>query len=201
MSIFSYLIAYLTSGEEIESDPLEQEADPDAAFNDEAPTGDEAGQADEEEQAKQPERERVKRDPEDTNRVDDVDEQQEFDEVQDFAEVDETDETSVLSELTEEPQIYRAQFTAQELALPEPDQADDTEQAGFDPGYDALDELDEAGDALDAEPLLALDAGDMIVDDLVSIEPDDMSDPLNAFRWFSGEDVFDEAGNNEWFAP
>jgi hypothetical protein len=26
-------------------------------------------------------------------------------------------------------------------------------------------------------------------------------DPLAAFRWFSGESVFSEAGNDEWFAP
>lgn len=145
-------------------------------------------------------RDRTARDDEDTSRADDVDEEQETDEVTEYAEVDYSDETSILAEIYEEPQIYRAQFSAQEIALPD-DDARHTEPATFDAGYDALDDIDNELGQLDTEPLAAF--SDLLLDTdlLVALDPDDLSDPLAAFRWFSGESVFSEAGNDEWFAP
>lgn len=145
-------------------------------------------------------RDRTARDDEDTSRADDVDEEQETDEVTEYAEVDYSDETSILAEIYEEPQIYRAQFAAQEIALPDEDE-NPIEPAVFDAGYDALDDLDETPGQLDADPLAVF--SDLLLDTdlLVALDPDDLSDPLAAFRWFSGESVFDEAGNDEWFTP
>jgi hypothetical protein len=74
-------------------------------------------------------RDRTARDDEDTSRADDVDEEQEADEVTEYAEVDYSDETSILAEIYEEPQIYRAQFSAQEIALPDDDENRHTEPA------------------------------------------------------------------------
>ncbi len=143
-------------------------------------------------------RDRTERDDEDTSRADDVDEEQEMDEVQEFAEVDYSDETNILSDISEEPLLYRAQFAAQEIMLPDPEP--EPELTVFDDGYDALEDLDEMLDQLDADPLAAFN--DLLIpDDLIALDPDDFSDPLTAFRWFSGEDVFSEAGNDEWFTP
>lgn len=200
-SFFDFIAAILIERQEQASEPLPLEAEDDVSYEPpedetEATPDDPFDAQGEEEPDEQPEP-----DKEDTNRTDDVDEEQEFDEVQEFAEVDETDETSVLDDIEEEPQIYRAQFYAQEIMLPEPEDEYDPETVAFDADYDALDALDEVAEPLDDEPLV--DFGDLalVVDDLINLEPDDMSDPLAAFRWFAGEDVFVEAGDDEWFAP
>lgn len=153
--------------------------------------------------AEQPaqQRKRTVRDDEDTSQADDVDEEQEEDEAAEYAEVDDSDEESILDDIYEEPQLYRAQFAAQEVTLPDPEPAYDTEQTNFEPEYDALDDWLDELTQLDAKPFVSFTNTRSQVDDLVSLEPDDMADPMHAFRWFSGEDVFDEASDDEWFTP
>ena len=149
-------------------------------------------------------RDQTVRDDEDTSRADDVDEESEYDEVQDRAEVDETDETNILADITEEPQL-RVRFLAQELGLPdpEPDYRPLTLGTGDEDDQDDQDEdgPDQADpdEASDTEQV-GFDAL-LQVDDLVQMEPDNLADPFQAFRWFAGEDVFAEADSDEWFTP
>ena len=216
----------LIDSDPVERDPHEHEADadlrgmengdgdsdtdtlfdtePEPAFDGDDDTPSTTDQPQNEQQkAEQPaqKRERTTRDDEDTSRVDDVDEEQEEDEVAEYSEVDDSDETNILSDIYEEPQLYRAQFAAQEMMLPDPEPAYDTEQTNFEPEYDALDDWLDELTQLDAKPFVSFTNTRSQVDDLVSLEPDDMADPMNAFRWFSGEEVFDEAEDDEWFTP
>ena len=195
------LMGIETDDSDSDSDLFDEE--PLSAFDSDDETPGQSDQpSNEEPQAEKPfqRRDRTTRDDEDTSRADDVDEEQEFDEVQEVAETDYSDETNILSDIVEEPLLYRAQFAAQEIMLPEPE-PEATETTSFGADYDALDDIDDAPEQLDADPLAVF--SDLLIDTdiLVALDPDDLSDPMVAFRWFSGESVFSEAGNDEWFAP
>ncbi len=134
------------------------------------------------------------RDDEDTNRVDEFDEVSEFDEVNWFREVDALNEIDITPEIVEEP-VLRVEFDAQDLTPAEPfaeyEPPPPPEFAVDEPA----DEPDDGLDWLDMEPLYEAELPDLDVEAHVSLEMDDLADPLEAFRWFEGEDVFDES---EW---
>lgn len=131
-------------------------------------------------------RKETARDDEDTNIFDDIDEENDEDEENEYAEVDDRDEEDASVYITPEPLIYQAQFYAQEVMLP-----DDYVNIENDPEPD-LELEDFTLELLDANAFYDLTTIVIPTDDFVQLEPDDLSDPLAAFRWFDAEDIFDE---------
>ena len=139
---------------------------------------------------------------EDTNRIDDVDEEDEYDEVNEYAEVDDTDEEDALDGIVEEPLLYRAAFSAQDLSVANFDYADDDDQDDSDLfGYDALDDFLNNAVVLDAKSHDQSEFQAAVVSGMDFLDLTDLSDPLAAIRWFNSEDVFDENDSGEWFTP
>ena len=131
-------------------------------------------------------REETARDDEDTNPFDDVDEEDDTDEENEYAEVDDRDEEDATVSIVPEPLIYQAQFYAQEVVLPDPDiYPEDAPEPEL-----TLDDFEL--ERLDADAFYNLAPITLLTDDFVQLEPDDLSDPLAAFRWFDAEDIFVE---------
>lgn len=200
----------LIDSDPVERDPHEHEADSDMRgleddnadsdtdTFDEEPTdapdsNDEAPDATEQPQNEKPKtsssdqrREETARDDEDTNPFDDADEENDEDEENEYAEVDDRDEEDATVYITPEPLIYRARFYAQETML-----LDDYVNPEDEPDPE-LELEDFVLDLLDADAFYDLTAIATPTDAFVQLEPDDLSDPLAAFRWFDAEDVFVE---------
>ncbi len=131
-------------------------------------------------------RKQTRRDDEDTNLFDDVDEESDLDEENEYDEVNDRDEEDAASYINPEPLIYQAQFYAQEVVLPDPDiYPEDAPEPEL-----TLDDFEL--ERLDADAFYNLAPITLLTDDFVQLEPDDLSDPLAAFRWFDAEDIFVE---------